>query len=127
MSVSARFEEKTMSREGNCSIHSTLEAGKQEKRKVEGCMWKKTMTSTGKDVYAYWLPPAPMAQAPAPRSSPPPIINKGPETDINIHCAIQYIVTITTHMLQTATVTQYIYILLHNLVYNIVSSQWDWR
>ena len=39
-----------MSNEGNLSIHSTLDIGIQENLKVELCMWKYTMTSTGKEV-----------------------------------------------------------------------------
>jgi hypothetical protein len=50
-SSSALLDEKTMSRDGSCNIHSTLETGRQEKRKVDGCMWKYTMTSTGKEAY----------------------------------------------------------------------------
>ena len=39
-----------MSNEGNLNIHSTLDIGIQENLKVELCMWKYTMTSTGKEV-----------------------------------------------------------------------------
>jgi hypothetical protein len=50
-SSSALFDENTISRDGSCSIHSTLDTGRQEKRNVDGCMWKYTMTSTGKEAY----------------------------------------------------------------------------
>lgn len=54
-SSSARFDEKTKSTEGNLKMHSTREIGKQLKRKMDGCIRKYTITSTGKDAYAYWL------------------------------------------------------------------------
>ena len=49
-SQSVLLEENTKSRLGNLSIHSTLETGTHENLKVELCMWKYTMTSTGNEV-----------------------------------------------------------------------------
>lgn len=59
VSSSPRLEEKTRSKEGSLSIHSTLDIGRQLKRIWEGCKHTQFLTSVYSclSFHMTWLPP----------------------------------------------------------------------